>query len=142
MSDNYPQMGKAFTWTFRMVQLADGYTAITGLTPTVTASLDGAAFAGLTGAPAVSEIANGYYKVIIPVADMVSIVVPYATGAAARPATEIIVPGGDWLAALVGKRVVDRSAQEASFKQSDGATEQFKQSYANVDNDSFSWTPS
>src|SRR5512146_2329077 len=46
---------------FFMVQSADHITALTGATPTVTISKNGAAFGSPTGA--VTEIANGWYKV-------------------------------------------------------------------------------
>jgi len=47
--------------TFLMVQSADHITGLTGASPTVTLSKNGAAFASPSGA--VSEIANGWYKV-------------------------------------------------------------------------------
>lgn len=141
MSDNYPQVGKVFLWTFLLIDATDGYTEETGISPTVTVSKNGAAFGALTGTPAVSEIGNGWYKVTVAAADMVNTVILRATGAGCRNAYLALVPGGDWLAVLVGKRVIDRPGQETSFKQPDGATEQFALTYAEIDADTFSWGP-
>ena len=66
-----------------MVDATDGFTPETGLTVTMTRSLDGAAFAAATGT--VTEISTGHYKVVASAADMNGDVVTHrftATGAA------------------------------------------------------------
>lgn len=74
--------GKAFLFCFKLVDNTDFATPKTGKSPTVTVSKNGAAFAGLTGSPAVSEISNGWYKVTVPASDMVSGVVLFKAIAA------------------------------------------------------------
>src|SRR5690348_722219 len=53
--------------TFIMVQSSDHITALTGATPTVTISKNGAAFAAPQGS--VSEIGNGWYNVAFTAVD-------------------------------------------------------------------------
>ncbi len=142
MADNVPRIGKAFTWQFYMVDDADGKTPETGLTPAVTISKAGAAFAGITGSPAVSEIGNGWYEIVVPAGDMVARVVMRATDATSRDTVERINVNGDWLAVLVGKRVTNRTTKVTSFKQPDGTAEQIAFTSSNIDNDTFAWTPS
>jgi hypothetical protein len=67
--------GKAFLFCFKLVDVTDFATPETGKSPTVTISKNGGAFVGLTGAPAVSEISNGWYSVTVPASDMVAGVV-------------------------------------------------------------------
>ena len=141
MADNLPVIGKAYTWYFMMRDATDFETPETGITVTVTASLNGAAFAALTGAPAVTEIASGWYKIVVPASDAVATVLLHATGAGCAPTDERIVFEGDAHARLVGKAVFSRSGESVSYKQPDAATEQFSQSYVDINNDSYSWGP-
>lgn len=59
--------GTTPTIVFVMVSSADDKTAVTGLTPTVTLSKAGGAFAATTN-PA-SEISSGFYKVALTAAE-------------------------------------------------------------------------
>lgn len=142
MADNVPQIGKAYTWQFYMVDDTDGKTPETELTPAVTISKAGGAFAGVTGAPGPSEIGNGWYEIVVPVADMVARVVMRATDATSRDTVERIDVNGDWLAALVARREHDRTAGTVTYMQPDGVTPQFTLTYSNIDNDTFAYTPS
>ena len=84
-----PKKNIAFTWYFKMVDATDFATPETGLTVTVEVSKDGGAFAGLTGAPAVTEIANGWYKIVVAAGDMnYSAVILKATAAGAAQTDE------------------------------------------------------
>ena len=77
-----PAKNAAFTYTVKLVDETDGYTAETGLTVTFTRSIDGGAFASATGT--VTEISGGSYKVVASAADMNGGVVTHrfaATGA-------------------------------------------------------------
>lgn len=65
-----PRYALAFTWYFKMVDATDGFTPEPGKVPVVTLSQDGAAFAGLTGAPAVTELSDGWYYITAPIADL------------------------------------------------------------------------
>lgn len=56
--------GGTTPFVFRMVSTADHLTPVAGLSPTVTISKVGAAFAATDGV--VSEIGNGWYKVVNP----------------------------------------------------------------------------
>lgn len=142
MSDNYPQVGGAFIWQFKMVDDGDGKTAETGLTPVVTINKDGAGFASLTGSPAVTELALGWYEIVVPAADMASRVILRATDATSRDSELQLSPGGDWLAVLVGKKTFDRNAQTVTYKDPGGSTTQITFTYGQVDNDTFTWTSS
>jgi len=76
------QYGQDFTWVFKMVDALDFASPETGKTPAVTISINGGAFAGLTGAPVVTEISNGWYKVTVDADDMViGVVILKATAA-------------------------------------------------------------
>jgi hypothetical protein len=55
--------GTTPTIVILLVSTADDKTAITGVTPTVTLSKAGAAFAAATNAP--SEIASGFWKIAL-----------------------------------------------------------------------------
>lgn len=55
-------------YMFQMVDATDGYTPETGLTPTCTRSLDGAAFGAC--ANSASEVASGWYKIDLAAADL------------------------------------------------------------------------
>ncbi len=57
------------TWTFRAVNSADSTNA-TAKTFTMTLSKNGAAFAAPNGGTAITEIANGWYKVVHNAADL------------------------------------------------------------------------
>lgn len=61
MSYRVQQSTTAYPLLFLMVQSSDHVTPLTGATPTVTLSKNGGAFASPAGA--VTEIANGWYKV-------------------------------------------------------------------------------
>ncbi len=80
-----PAKNTAFTYVVKMVDSTDGFTPETGLTITMTRSLDGAAFGAATGA--VTEISTGHYKVDASAADMNGDIVTHrftAAGAARR----------------------------------------------------------
>lgn len=62
--------GVAFPWNFKMVDSVDYATPEVGLTVVCTISKDGALFVGMTGAPVVSEVGYGWYRVIVPASDM------------------------------------------------------------------------
>ena len=81
--NKYPFVaGKGFLFCFKMVDETDFASPETGKSPTVTISINGAAFVALTGSPAVSEVGSGWYKVSVPDSDMVSgVVVLKATAA-------------------------------------------------------------
>lgn len=85
--------GEAFPWVFKMVDETDVWTPETGKTPAVVISKDHAAFAGLTGSPAVSEIGSGWYGVTVPAADMdADAIVLLATAAGCAQADQAIYP--------------------------------------------------
>lgn len=75
---------------FLMVDSTDHVTGKTGLAPTVTISKNAAAFAAPAGA--VSELANGWYKVAANATDSNTLgpIKLHATGAAADP-TDLVV---------------------------------------------------
>lgn len=56
------------TWTFHLVKSADS-TDATGLTPVMTISKAGAAFASPNAGTAITELTNGWYKVVHNAAD-------------------------------------------------------------------------
>jgi hypothetical protein len=70
MAAGTPKVNTAFDWRFKLVDSVDFATPETGLSPTVQVSKAGAAFAGLTGSPSVTEIGNGWYKVTVAAGDM------------------------------------------------------------------------
>jgi hypothetical protein len=139
MADNVPQIATAWDWAFKLVDATDGYTPETGKSPAVTISKDGAAFGGLTGSPAVTEIGNGWYVVTVPAADMASLVILHAEAAGCRNADECLWPAGDWIAYLCNDRTFDRTTRTLSLKASDGVTERFALQYAKVSNDVFKY---
>lgn len=57
------------TWVFHLVKSADS-TDATGLTPVMTISKAGGAFAAPNGGTAITELTNGWYKVVHNVADL------------------------------------------------------------------------
>jgi hypothetical protein len=63
-----PVKNASFTYTILMVDETDHSTPETGLTITMTRSIDGAAFGAATGV--VTEISSGHYKVVASAADM------------------------------------------------------------------------
>lgn len=65
---NYNKNTAYSNYMFFMADATDGYTAETGLTPTCTRSIDGAAFAACANSP--SEVASGWYKINLAAADM------------------------------------------------------------------------
>ena len=82
-----------FVWVFKMVDATDFATAETGETCTVTISKDGGAFASLTGAPSVTQISSGWYKVTVPATDMnADVVVLRSTGLVSAPTEEKLYP--------------------------------------------------
>lgn len=141
MSDNYPQIGKAYTWQFKMVDDGDGKTPETGLTPTLEISKGGAAFAGLTGSPAPSEIGDGWYEVVVAAADMVSRVVLKATDATSRDTDERIDVPGDWIARQVGKVSANVATGVTTFYQPDNVTPQLTMTKSTVSGTSWAYTP-
>ena len=78
-----PPKNAEYTYVVKMVDATDLSTPETGLTVSMTRSLDGAAFGAATGT--VTEISTGHYKVVASAADMNGNVVTHrftATGAA------------------------------------------------------------
>jgi hypothetical protein len=63
-----PAKNTAFTYVIKMVLASDHVTPATGLTVTMTRSIDGAAFGAATGT--VTEISTGHYKIAASAADM------------------------------------------------------------------------
>jgi len=63
-----PVKNAAYTYVIKMVDSSDHVTPKTGLTITMTRSLDAAAFASATGT--VTEISSGHYKIAASAADM------------------------------------------------------------------------
>lgn len=78
------QQSVAYTRTFLMVQTADHITGLTGVTPTVTLSKNGAAFAAAGGS--VTEISSGWYQIALTTTD---------TGTAGDLAFHCTATGGD-----------------------------------------------
>lgn len=77
-------------FTFAMIDAADDITGKTGLTVTATISKDGGAFAACTNA--VSEIANGLYKINLTAAEMnADIIILKFTATGANSALERIL---------------------------------------------------
>jgi len=74
---------------FKMVDATDGFTAEPGVTVTATRSIDGAAFGAC--ANAVSEIANGYYKINLAASDLNGSVIILRFTATGCRATEIVI---------------------------------------------------
>ena len=64
------QKNREFRWHFKMVDSMDFATPETSKTVTVVLSQDGAAFASLTGAPAVTEVGSGWYYIDVPAVDL------------------------------------------------------------------------
>lgn len=85
MSYQVKQSTTAYPLLFLMVDSTDHVTGKTGLTPTVTISKAGAAFGSPAGA--VTEIANGWYKVAGNTTDSATLgpLILHATGTAADP---------------------------------------------------------
>lgn len=65
---NYNKNTAYSNYMFLMVDATDGYTPETGLTPTCTRSIDGAAFASCANSP--TEVGSGWYKINLAAADM------------------------------------------------------------------------
>jgi hypothetical protein len=84
------QSSTARALVFLMVDSTDHITGKTGLSPTVTLSKNGAAFASPAGA--VTEIANGWYKVAGNATDTNTLgaIALHATGTAADPTDSIV----------------------------------------------------
>jgi len=95
-----------------MVQASDHITGLAGLTLTITASKDGAAFAGI--APAVTDRGSGWYAVALTAAhtDTLGDLALHITGAAADPADMVL---------LVEARSVDDVLPTASYTAPDNA---------------------
>jgi len=88
----YPfEVGKAFLFCFKLVDVTDFASPETGKSPTVTISINGGAFGALTGSPAVSEISNGWYSVTVPASDMVSGVVVLKAIAAGTAQEDFVI---------------------------------------------------
>lgn len=77
-----------------MVGAADHITGLAGLTLTITASKDGAAFAGI--APSVTDRSNGWYAVALTAAhtDTLGDLALHITGAAADPVDMVLLVEG------------------------------------------------
>ena len=85
-----PDSGVALTVAFKLVDVTDGYTPETGLSPTVTVSTDGGAFAAADDL-SITEVGNGWYEFELSAAEMTgSRVIWHATGTGARPVGGII----------------------------------------------------
>lgn len=89
MNYEVKQSTTTYALVFLMVDSTDHVTGKTGLTPTVTLSKNGGAFASPSGA--VSEIANGWYKVAGNATDNATLgpLILHATGTAADP-TDVV----------------------------------------------------
>src|SRR3990167_5540851 len=85
MTIEIKQSTTTYPLVFLMVSSSDHINGVTGLSPTVTISKAGAAFASPAGA--VSEIANGWYKVAGNATDNATLgpLILHATGTAADP---------------------------------------------------------
>lgn len=85
MTIEVKQSTTTYPLVFLMVSSVDHVTPVTGLSPTVTISKAGAAFASPAGS--VSEIANGWYKVAGNATDNATLgpLILHATGAGADP---------------------------------------------------------
>lgn len=96
-----------------MVDSTDHITGKTGLTLTITASKDGAAFASIS--PTVTERGNGWYSVALTAShtDTLGDLALHITGAAADPADMVL---------LVEARSVDDVLPTASYTAPDNAT--------------------
>lgn len=88
-----------------MVGAADHITGLAGLTLTITASKDGAAFAGI--APSVTDRSNGWYSVALTAAhtDTLGDLALHITGAAADPVDMVLLVEGGTTDADVSSRL-------------------------------------
>lgn len=88
-----------------MVGAADHITGLAGLTLTITASKDGAAFAGI--APSVTDRSNGWYAVALTAAhtDTLGDLALHITGAAADPVDMVLLVEGGTTDADVSSRL-------------------------------------
>jgi len=130
MTYEVKQSTTTYALVFLMVDSTDHVTGKTGLTPTVTLSKNGGAFASPTGA--VSEIANGWYKVAGNATDNATLgpLILHATGTAADP-TDVVytvvldMPGvaqtGDAFARLGAPAGASVSADVAAVKSDTGS---------------------
>lgn len=125
MNYEVKQSTTTYALVFLMVDSTDHVTGKTGLTPTVTLSKNGGAFASPSGA--VSEIANGWYKVAGNATDNATLgpLILHATGTGADP-TDVVytvvtdLPGvaqtGDSYARLGAPAGASHSADVAAVK--------------------------
>lgn len=130
MNYEVKQSTTTYALVFLMVDSTDHVTGKTGLTPTVTLSKNGGSFASPSGA--VSEIANGWYKVAGNATDNNTLgpLILHATGTAADP-TDVVytvvadLPGvaqtGDAYARLGAPAGASVSADVAAVKSDTGA---------------------
>lgn len=130
MTYEVKQSTTTYALVFLMVDSTDHVTGKTGLTPTVTLSKNGGAFASPTGA--VSEIANGWYKVAGNATDNATLgpLILHATGTAADP-TDVVytvvldLPGvaqtGDSYARIGAPAGASVSADVAAVKSDTGS---------------------
>ena len=87
----YTKNASASNIPFMMVDATDGYTPETGLTPTITRSIDGGAFSAKDASTSVTEIANGWYEIDAAAADMNGDTIIFrATDASARDSYIVI----------------------------------------------------
>ena len=69
-----------------MVLASDNKTPATGLTPTVTISQDGGAFAAINGSSSIAEVGSGWYRLNLVAADMnAAVIFINVTGTGANP---------------------------------------------------------
>ena len=110
------QSTTAYPLVFLMVDSTDHVTAKTGLSPTVTISKAGGSFASPSGA--VTEIANGWYKVAGNATDSATLgpLILHATGTAADPVDIIfeVVAFDPQDAVRLGLTALPNAAAEAS----------------------------
>lgn len=130
MTYEVKQSTTTYALVFLMVDSTDHVTGKTGLTPTVTLSKNGGAFASPSGA--VSEIANGWYKVAGNATDNATLgpLILHATGTAADP-TDVVytvvldLPGvaqtGDSYARIGAPAGASVSADVAAVKSDTGS---------------------
>jgi hypothetical protein len=110
------QSSTSYPMTFLLVSSTDHVTPVTGITPTVTISKDGASFASPSGT--VSEIGNGWYKLAGNATDRNTLgtLLLHATGTGADPADDryVIVPWDPFDGAAMGLTNLDTNVASRS----------------------------
>lgn len=112
---------------FILLSATDG-SPITGATPTVTISKDGAAFASATNTPA--EIGNGYYYIDLTTAEttVTNNVIVRATATGAQPTAVVWEPEQD----LSGLSTFDPSTDDVTINATQAATFATEATVANI----------